>query len=337
MRFSSVSVASVASVDAPHRVSSAELEGRLSPLLRRLGLAPGMIASLSGVQSRRYWDEGVQPSDAAAMAGAQALREAGVSPDRIGVLVSTSVCRDFVEPSVASVVHRALGLSPRCRNFDVGNACLGFLDGMELVAAMIERGSIDHGLVVDGEGSRYAVEKTIERLNATGDARAFGEEFATLTLGSGGAAMVLSRSDLAPSGHPFRGGVSLAGTEWNHLCRGQADRMVTDGQRLLTAGLELATRTFALAREELGWDPELLDEVVIHQVSRQHTDKFGQVLGIAPEKIHAIFPEFGNVGPASVPMALAKAAEFGRLRPGMRVALMGIGSGLNCAMAEVVW
>ena len=81
----------------------------------------------------------------------------------------------------------------------------------------------------------------------------------------------------------------------------------------------------------------LLDEGVIHQVSRQHTDKFGQVLGIAPEKIHAIFPEFGNVGPASVPMALAKAAELGRLRPGMRVALMGIGSGLNCAMAEVVW
>lgn len=337
MLFSSVSVASVAYVDAPHRVTSRELEERLSPLLRRLGLAPGVIASLSGVQARRFWDEGVQPSDVAAQAGRRALAASGLDPARIGVIVNTSVCRDFVEPSTASIVHRQLGLSPRCRNFDLANACLGFLDGMELVAAMIERGAIDAGLVVDGEGSRFAVERTIERLNERGDARALGEEFATLTLGSGAAAMVLSRPELAPNGHVFRGGVSLAATDWNHLCRGHADRMVTDAQKLLTAGLELASKTFDLARDELGWASDVLDEVVIHQVSRQHTERLAAQLGVAPERIHAIYPEHGNVGPASVPMVLAKADELGRLRPGMRVALMGIGSGVNCAMAEIVW
>lgn len=337
MLFSAVSVASVAHVDAPHRVSSRELEERLSPLLKRLGIAPGIIASLSGVQERRFWDEGVMPSDAAAMAGERALAAAGVDRERIGALVSTSVCRDFVEPSVASLVHRRLRLSPRCRNFDLGNACLGFLDGMETVAAMIERGAIEYGLVVDGEGSRFAVERTIERLNASGDARALGEEFATLTLGSGAAAMVLARRDLAPEGHLFRGSVALASTDWNHLCRGQNDRMVTDAQKLLTAGLELASRTFELAREELGWSGEALDEVVIHQVSRQHTEKLAAQLGVAPSKIHAIYPEHGNVGPASVPMVLAKADELGRLRRGMRVGLLGIGSGLNCAMGEIVW
>jgi 3-oxoacyl-[acyl-carrier-protein] synthase III len=252
-------------------------------------------------------------------------------------LVSTSVCRDFVKPSVASIVHRKLGLSARCRNFDLGNACLGFLDGMEHVAAMIERGAIDYGLVVDGEGSRFAVEKTIERLNASGDARAFAEEFATLTLGSGAAAMVLARSDLDAGGHRFVGGVSLAATDWNHLCRGHADRMVTDGQKLLSAGLELASKTFELARAELGWSADALDEVVIHQVSRMHTEKLAAQLGIALSKIHSIFPEHGNVGPASVPMVLAKAAEIGRLASGTRIGLMGIGSGLNCAMAEIVW
>jgi 3-oxoacyl-[acyl-carrier-protein] synthase-3 len=337
MLFQSVAVASVAYVDAPHRVGSNELEDRLAPLLKRLGLAGGMIASLSGVQARRFWDVGVQPSDVAAMAGEKAIRAAGIDRERIGALVSTSVCRDFVEPSVASIVHRHLGLSPRCRNFDLGNACLGFLDGMELVAAMIERGAIDYALVVDGEGSRFAVERTIERLNAVGDARALAEEFATLTLGSGGAAMVLARKDLAPEGHAFRGGVCLAATDWNHLCRGQNDRMITDAQKLLTAGLDLATKTFALAAADLGWTPDALDEVVIHQVSRQHTERLAEKLGVDLSKIHAIYPEHGNVGPASVPMVLAKSAELGRLRRGMRIALMGIGSGLNCAMAEIVW
>lgn len=337
MLFSSVSVASVAYVDAPQRVSSRDLEDQLAPLLKRLGIAPGIIASLSGVQARRFWDEGVQPSDVAAQAGEKALRAARIDRERVGVIVSTSVCRDFVEPSVASLVHRHLQLSPRCRNFDLGNACLGFLDGMEMVAAMIERGAIDYGLVVDGEGSRFAVERTVERLNASGDARALGEEFATLTLGSGAAAMVLARSDLVPGGHPFRGSVALASTDWNHLCRGQTDRMVTDAQKLLTAGLDLAMRTFEMAKTELGWSADALDEVVIHQVSRQHTERLAAQLGVALTKIHAIYPEHGNVGPASVPIVLAKAEEIGRLRPGMRVALLGIGSGLNCSMGEIVW
>ncbi len=337
MLFSSVSVASVACVDAPHRVSSEELEEQLAPLRKRLGLGRGIIASLSGVEARRFWDVGTTPSHAAALAGDKALREAGIDRERIGVLINTSVCRDFVEPSVASLVHRQLGLSPRCRNFDLGNACLGFLDGMELVAAMIERGAIDYGLIVDGEGSRFAVERTIERLNAIGDARAFAEEFATLTLGSGAAAMVLARTDLAPRGHAFRGGLSLSASDQNHLCRGQADRMVTDANRLLAEGLALAARTFALACTELGWSASALDGVAIHQVSRLHTERLALALGIGTEKIHAIYGEHGNVGPASVPMVLAKANEIGRLRPGMRIALMGIGSGLNCAMAEVVW
>ncbi len=113
--------------------------------------------------------------------------------------------------------------------------------------------------------------------------------------------------------------------------------MITDGQKLLQAGLELAQRTFELARRELGWTAEILDQIAIHQVSRQHTDKLAERLGVDLAKIHAIFPEHGNVGPASIPLVLSQASAIGRLHKGDRIALMGIGSGLNCAMAEVVW
>jgi 3-oxoacyl-[acyl-carrier-protein] synthase-3 len=338
MRFSRVSIASVAALEAPHRVPSSALEAELAPLYKRLSMPSGIIASLSGILERRFWDEGVAPSVVAARAGEEALRKAGIPRERIGLLVSTSVCRDYIEPSVACLVHRQLGLPSECLNFDLGNACLGFVNGMDLVANMIERGDIDYGLVVDGEGSRYAVRSTIDRLNASGDARAFADNFATLTLGSGAAAMVLGRSDLVgPSGHTYSGSVSLAATEHNHLCRGQIDGMITDGQKLLVAGVELAQRTFARACEVFGWTPALLGEVVIHQVSRHHTERLASALGLDLSKIHAIYPEHGNVGPASVPMVLAKAEQLGRLSRGERVALMGIGSGLNCAMAEIVW
>lgn len=338
MRFENVSILSVASVEAPHRIASAELEARLSPFLRRLGIAPGMIASLSGVVARRFWDEGTPPSEVAARAGELALGRAGIDRSRVGLLVNTSVSRDYLEPSTACLVHGRLGLAPSCLNFDLANACLGFINGMDVVAQSIERGVVDYGLVVDGESSRFVVDKTIERLNATGDARAFADHFATLTLGSGAAAMVLGRADRAPaSAHRYVGSVSLAATEHSHLCRGQLDGMITDGQKLLQAGLELAQRTFDLARAELGWSAESLDEIAIHQVSRQHTDRLAERLGVDPAKIHAIFPELGNVGPASIPLVLGQAEQLGRLRKGHRVALMGIGSGLNCTMAEVVW
>jgi 3-oxoacyl-[acyl-carrier-protein] synthase-3 len=106
---------------------------------------------------------------------------------------------------------------------------------------------------------------------------------------------------------------------------------------LLSEGLKLASKTFNAARIVLGWVATELDQFVIHQVSKVHTDSLVKLLGLDPDKVHAIYPEMGNIGPASVPIVLAKAAELGKINRGDRVALLGIGSGLNCAMAEVVW
>ena len=338
MRFDNVSICSVAHVDATHRVTSAELEDRLAGPMRALRLPPGLLASLSGVTARRMWAPGTRPSDAATLAAQRAIASAGVDPARIGVLINTSVCRDYVEPSTACLVHGKLGLLPSCLNFDVGNACLGFLNGMEVVGNMIERGQVDYGLVVAGEDSRYVVDQTIGRLNQGAiDQTRFWANFATLTLGSAGVAMILTRSSLAPQGHRFLGGVTVAATEHRDLCKGQVDHMQTDSARLLTSGLRVAKAAWAEAQRVFGWTIDALDECVIHQVSKAHTDKFYQAFEIAPSKVLATYPEYGNVGPAGVPMTLSKAEQLGRLRRGDRVALMGIGSGLNCAMAEVQW
>ena len=243
MLFDNVSIVGLAHVDAPHRVTSMEIGERLSPILKRLGLGPDLIESLTGIVARRFWNEGVPPSEVAALAGERVLTETKVDRSRIGVIISTSVCKDYIEPSMACLVHGALGLSPDCMNFDVGNACLAFLNGMEIAACMIERGQIEYGLVVDGESSRFAVESTIKRLlEPTANEQTFRDNFATLTLGSGGAAMLLARSALAPNGHRLLGSVTLAASEHNRLCLGQPDCMITDASALLVAGLELAKK-----------------------------------------------------------------------------------------------
>jgi len=338
MRFENVSFLGVAHVDAPNVVTSAEIEERLAGTLKRLEMRPDLLQDVSGIIERRVWDEGVQPSQVAAQAGEAAIAAAGIDRNDLGVLINTSVCRDYVEPSTACIAHATLGLPESCMNFDLGNACLAFINGMDMVGNMIERGQIDYGIVVNGESSRLPTDKTIERLQgADVDEETFRANFATLTLGSGAAAMVLGRATGAEGEHRFVGGLNLAATEHCRLCRGQVDGMTTSTRELLVAGLGLAHRTWTKSMEEFGWSVDDFDHYVIHQVSKTHTEKFAEVLGLDLEKVFRLYPGFGNIGPAGVPIVLSKLNEAGRLASGERIALMGIGSGLNCTMAEVVW
>ena len=85
------------------------------------------------------------------------------------------------------------------------------------------------------------------------------------------------------------------------------------------------------------WSDAQINAYIPHQVSRRNMDVLNDKLGLSPEKHHLNFPTLGNIGPAAVPITLGQAAESGRIRAGDHVALMGIGSGLNCSMMSVTW
>jgi 3-oxoacyl-[acyl-carrier-protein] synthase-3 len=338
MEFENVSVMSIAHSVPPHRISSEWIDEQLSKTMTRLGVHKGLLEQLSGIVARRFWDEGVQPSDVAAMAARKAMASAGVNPDQIGLLINTSVCRDWIEPSTACIVHGKLGLSSDCISYDLGNACLAFMNGMDSAAHLIETGQIEYALVVNGEGSRHVIDQTMKRMTQEDcTEEQFRAEFAALTLGSGAVAMVLSRADLAPEGHRYLRSVNQAATEWSHLCRGTTEQMFTDTRTLLVEGLKLARQTWERAWKLFGWSADRFDQFVLHQVSRVHTDQLCATLGIDSDRCFKIYPEWGNVGPAGVPLTLSMAVEAGQIKRGDRVALLGIGSGLNCAMSELVW
>lgn len=338
MLFQNVSIAGLAHIDAPHTLTTKEINARLQPTLDRLGIRADVLGDVAGIHARRLWDHGTLASDVATMAGVKALEDAGITAGQIGLLVNTSVSRDYLEPSTASIVSGNLGTGDECTTFDIANACLAFINGMDVAARMLERGEIDYALVVDGETSNLVYEKTLERMTAPDvTAQQLRDELAALTTGSGAAAMVLARSELVPDAPRYKGGVTRAANQWNKLCVGNLDRMVTDTRLLLIEGIKLAEKTFEATRHALGWAVDEIDQFVIHQVSQPHTNAFIKSFGIDPKKVMTIFGEHGNIGPASVPIVLSKLKQLGKLKKGDRVALMGIGSGLNCTMAEVVW
>ena len=338
MRYNNVYIEALGYVLPDLEVRTSEIEAQVAPLYRRMGIKPGWLQAVTGIRARRFWPRELQPSDVAMRAAQRALSSTPIKPEQIDTIVSTSVCKDYIEPSVAALVHGKLGLSPHCTNFDVGNACLGFLTGMMVVADQIELGRIDVGLVVAGESSRLPTEATIERLqHPSAGMREFRDNLATLTLGSAGVAMLLCNQKHATSRHRFVGGVAQAATQWSHLCVGTPTKMTTDPTTLLSEGVALAKRTWQEANDKLGLTAANVSEFALHQVGRANHDAVIQALKIMPNKALRLYIDNGNVGACGVPLTLAKLVEQGRVQSGQRAALMGIGSGLNVMMMGVEW
>ena len=319
----------------PGRVTtSAEIDTALAPALKRMGLPRGLLERVAGITERRNWATGESFDTAAISAGEKALAEAGVAASDIGLIINTSVTRKHLEPSVAVRMHNGLGLPSSAVNFDIANACLGFVNGMSLAAQLIDAGQIRYAMIINGEDSDEIQLNTIERLNRPDMTRAnFMNEFASLTLGSGAAAAVLGPADDHPSGHRILGGVSRAATQFNELCVGSVSGMYTDAKGLLRGGMGLVVAAWAEAKKDWNWSD--MDRYIIHQVSSIHTRAITRAAKMDKTKVPVTYSRYGNVGPASIPITLAEQAST--LSPGDRVLLLGVGSGLNTAMMEICW
>jgi len=329
-----VALLSVATTIAPRITTSEDIDRRLQPALKRLRLPKGLLQRVAGVHERRNWAEGQAFDDAAVSAGKRALAAAGVDPSEVGLMINTSVTRKHLEPSVAVRIHHGLGLPSSATNFDIANACLGFVNGMTLAAQLIDSGQIKYAVIIDGEDADEIQTNTIERLGRPDIGRKdFMSEFASLTLGSGAAAAVLGRADAHPEGHRILGGVTRAATQFNDLCVGSVDGMFTDAKALLKGGMELVVSAWTEAKRDWSWSN--MDRYILHQVSDVHTNAIVKATGLDRTRVPLTYPNYGNVGPASIPITLSEEAE--RLQPGNRVLLMGVGSGLNTAMMEIQW
>lgn len=328
----------------PNEVSSVQLEERLADVYARLKLPLGRLELMSGIRTRRFWNPGTRPSEAAALAGRKALDASGVKGEDIDCLIFTSVCRDMMEPATATFVHRMLGISKNCQVFDISNACLGFLNGMMVLANMIELGQAQRGLIVAGETAEDLVESTIRHLLSaeTLTRKSIKPLFASMTIGSGAVALVMEDRRLHDTGRYLIGSACQANTVHNDLCQGgqnaeQGTLMSTDSEILLEKGVETAARCWKMFLDNLGWEKNSIHSFFCHQVGKAHAQLLFNTLELDPARNFETLSFLGNVGSVSAPITMAKGVEAGVLGPGERAALLGIGSGINSMMLGIQW
>jgi len=346
MKYTRVQIESLGYELAPVVVSSEELEERLASLYKERGMPIGQLESLTGIGERRWWEEGTPLSQGAAAAGRKAIANSNVTPDDIDTVIYAGVNRENFEPATACHVASKIGIKGAKSIYDISNACLGVLNGIFEIANQIELGQIRAGLVVSCETAREINDIMIERMLEDTSMEMYAKSVATLTGGSGAAAVLLTDGSFGSEGHKLLGGVIHAAPKHHELCywglspeEGNDVRqlMVTDAVSVLKHGVELGAETWQGLLQELNWSADNVDKVICHQVGKANRDTILGTIGISQDKDYSSFEYLGNMGTVSVPLTAALADERGFLEKGEQVAFLGIGSGLNCMMLGFEW
>jgi 3-oxoacyl-[acyl-carrier-protein] synthase-3 len=338
--FSCVAIESIAHVLPPVVITSDTIEQRLEAVYERLHLPLGRLELMTGIRERRIWNEAILPSQASTQAAESILQKTSIPKDCIDLLVHTSVCRDRLEPATAAYVHRDLQLSAHTLFFDLSNACLGFLNAMAMVAAMIESQQIRSALIVSGENGRPLLDHTLAFLqnNTTVTRREIKSYFANLTIGSGAVAAVLCHESLVENNKnslKLKAISALSDSSGCTLCQGDttADSgltMQTDSEALLKLGIRLAKDNWQQFLHYTRLQNGDIAHTICHQVGQRHRSLLYQALALDLEKDFSTFPFLGNTGSVALPLTLSLAVEQNMIRG--KTALLGIGSGVSSLM-----
>jgi 3-oxoacyl-[acyl-carrier-protein] synthase-3 len=338
MQFKNVCIESMGYVIPDHVVRTSWFEEKLAPVYDTLGAPQGFIERLTGIREHRWWDDDIWVSDGSAMAGEKALAAADVDRGEIQCLINTSVCRDYIEPATASIVHHKLGLPSTAMSFDIVNACLGFLNGMLVVANMIELGQIETGMVVAAEAPKEGQLATIEKmLNNPPTKEALRDNLASFTLGAASVAMILRHRSRSKTGKRLLGGETYSNTEHCQLCVAQRTWMRTKSTKLLEEGTRVVTEAWQRFKETMNWTNDMVDRLFTHQVSEPQRQVALQALNLSPDIDFPTLHWLGNTASVAAPISMAIGVDEGFVQEDDRVILFGVGSGINSIVLGIQW
>ncbi len=324
-------------------VKTIDVEKKLR-IKERFGMPYGIVTKMTGCIEHREARSKMEASDLACYAAQKAIKQADINPEDIDLVLFCACDHDIVEPATVNVVMEKLGLKG-ISAFDVKNACNSFINGLDIADAMIKTEKAKIVLVTTGEVITnwvcYEIRSKEElKYKAAG-----------LTLGDGGAAAIIGVSDsdnrgiLTSSfetyGEHWRIATVMAGGTMYPRCPENSDLDVTyflsDSEKILSLALEKIPPVMKKVMAKVGWTSEDVDLVIGHQVTIKIMKDILKNVGIPFEKTVVTVDRFGNTGAASIPIAICKAIEEGRLKPGMRALLVGGASGFSAGVIALIW
>ena len=299
-------------------VTNADLESRLDT-------SDDWIVERSGIRERRV---GGTVTSLAADAGRRALARAGVSGADVELLVLATCTPDLAVPASTATVHHALGLAGGA--CDVNAACAGFVYALVAAHGAVEAAGLRRVLVIGADCL-----STITDPEDRGTAVLFADGAAALVLE---ARAEPTTTDARPGGDGLLGvDMGIDGSAHDLLTCAHGGYMKMEGKEVFRRAVRITVDSAAAALARAGLEPRDVALFVPHQANLRILEAAASRLGISMDKVAVVLDRTGNTSSASVPLALADAADAGRLRPGDTVLLSGFGAGMAWASVVVRW
>jgi 3-oxoacyl-[acyl-carrier-protein] synthase III len=295
----------------PKVVSNTDLEATLDT-------SDSWIVERTGIRERRV---GGTTAGLAVEAGRAALDRAGVDPATVDLVIVATCTPDDHIPATASVVQHELGTVGGA--MDLGAACSGFVYGLVAAEGHLRVGS-RRVLLIGSE--------TMSRIIDWDD------RGTAVLFGDGAGAVLL---EAAPDGEPSGGllGWDLGNDgSLRHILWAEAGGTIQmDGPEVFRRAVRVVVESALRALEHAGISAAEVALFVPHQANQRIVDAACSRLGIPIEQTVSILDRTGNTSAASIPMALAEAADAGRIAAGDPVLMVGFGAGMSWASAVVEW
>jgi 3-oxoacyl-[acyl-carrier-protein] synthase-3 len=318
-------------------IGSALPSGRLTneDLERRVDTSSAWIVERTGIRERRVAASDETTATLGVAAGANAIKQAGLTPHAIDLLVLATATPEQPIPHTGAFVSDRLGL--RCGSFDLQAGCAGFVYALVVGSSLLTAGNLDHVLVVGSE--------TLSRIVDPGD------RSTCVLFGDGSAAVVLSRAaddetgllawDLGCDGSAadlleIRAGGSRLPTSAATIAGGE-HYLKMAGQEVFRRAVRVIVESATATLERAGCTTNDVAWFVPHQANLRIIETAAKKLGLPRERTVVNIDRYGNTSAASIPLALAEAADDGRIKEGDLVLLSGFGAGMTWASALLRW
>jgi 3-oxoacyl-[acyl-carrier-protein] synthase-3 len=292
-------------------------------LADRLDTSDEWIHARTGIRARRIAGPADSTTSLATSAARSALAAACLPAAAVDLVVVATSTPDSACPSTAARVAAELGVS--AGGFDVNGACTGFVYALHAAGALLGDPSIATALVVGAD--RYTSLLDPE------------DRGTAILFGDGAGAVVVARGPAGPGDAGVLGS-DLGGDPTGVAVVGVPPReryLAMDGGELFRRAVRGLVTSGAAALAHAGATGGEVDLYVPHQANRRIMVAAADRLGIAPAKLACDLTERANTSAASIPLALDAMHACGRLRPGMRVLLSGVGAGLSWSSLYLRW
>ncbi len=276
------------------------------------------IRSRTGIQERRIAPDDIDTSDLAYEAAKNAIDQASITPEQIGLILVATVTPDRPFPTVSNMIQDRLGAT-NAAAMDISAACSGFIYGLATAAQFVENGTYPYVLVV-------GVEKLSKIIDWT-------DRNTAVLFGDGAGAAVVGRVSKGRGILSFELGSDGSGGE--HLYYDGHIQM--NGREVFKFAVRTMGSAAVRVAEKAGLAKEEVDYIVPHQANTRIMNAARERLGLPEEKMSQTIHKYGNTSAASIPISLFDDLEEGRIQEDDTIVLVGFGGGLTWGAMCLKW